>query len=89
MMTFKDYLIEYHDPEMTPQDRIRQQREYKTNPKVAHRKQAQKQRAEADMAKKDPNASTEQKNIERQEAIAAQKRAQFELRKKKEEQGMQ
>lgn len=73
-MTFKDFLKEMMDTEMTPAEYARVKRQAEMNPKAAAMKHSKKQGLEAKAAEQDDAMTPEQKKAEKLEALAARQR---------------
>lgn len=84
-MTFKDFLKEYVDSEMTPAEFARAKRQAEMNPKLAATKNAKKQDLEAKAAAQDDAKTPEEKKAEKLEAMAARERMRAAQQKKQNE----
>jgi hypothetical protein len=74
-LTFKEFLAEFTDPDLTPQEAAMKQRQAQQNPVRAARQEALKQKAESDVAQKDDALDPQKKRLEKDEADLARKKA--------------
>lgn len=84
-MTFKDFLKEFVDAEMTPAEFARAKRQAEMNPRAAAMKNAKKQDLEARAAAEDDSKSPEEKKAEKLDAMAARERMRVAQQKKQNE----
>lgn len=74
-LTFKEFLAEFSDPDLTPQEAAAKQREMQKNPARAARQEALKQKSESDVAQRDDTMDPQKKRLEKDEADLARKKA--------------